>query len=199
MLRLKKARFAGQLFNTYLLFEEGETCYIIDQHAAHEKVLFEEAVDDYRRNREIRAQMLLEPAVAELTAAEVLFIEENKELWPALGFDLDFFGRNKVLLRSMPIGPGYLDPEKTFRNILDEAMANGPEDIKGNSEVVYHLLATDSCKAAVKAHDHLNSTEADALRNQLLELKNPYHCPHGRPVIIEVDSRTFEKLFKRIV
>lgn len=199
LLALSKARYAGQLFRTYLLFELAETVYVIDQHAAHEKILFEEAVRDYGKNKRIASQMLLEPLSCEVSSAEAIFIEENKEIWPALGFELDFFGRNKLLLRAMPIGPGYLDPVKTFRSFLDEAMAEGAEHIKGNSDLIYHLLATDSCKAAVKAHDRLSPAEVEALREQLLKLSNPYHCPHGRPVIIEVQQRELEKLFKRIV
>lgn len=196
---LRRARFAGQLFRTYLLFEEGETVFIIDQHAAHEKIIFEEAVRNYRENERIASQMLLQPVTLEVTAQEAMFIEENKDFLEGFGFDADLFGRGQVLLRAMPIGPGYLDPETTFRSVVDEAMSKGLAEVKGNSDAIYHLLATDSCKAAVKAHDALSREEVDALRERLLSLSNPYHCPHGRPIIIELNIRELEKLFKRIV
>lgn len=196
---LRRARFAGQLFRTYLLFEDGDLVYVIDQHAAHEKVLFEKAVLEYAKTRRIASQMLLEPETMEVSPSEAQFIEENAEFFSAFGFDVSFFGRGKIILRAIPIGHGVLEPAKAFRSLLDEAMENGIEHVKGESDIIYHMLATSSCKAAVKAHDPLKPEEISALREQLLALSNPYHCPHGRPVIIEIRRQELEKLFKRIV
>lgn len=196
---LARARFAGQLFRTYLLFEEGDTVFLIDQHAAHEKILFEQAVRDFQANKHIRSQLLLQPETVELSPSESLFVEEHMDLWDSFGFDLDFFGRNKILLRAIPIGPGILEPEKAFRSLMDELADKGLEQIRAGSDIIYHMLATSSCKAAVKAHDDLKPEEINVLREDLLKLNNPYHCPHGRPVIIEIMRKDLEKLFKRIV
>lgn len=196
---LRQARYAGELFRTYLLFEYEDDVLVIDQHAAHEKILFEQAVAQYQKTRQIRSQVLLEPTRMEISPADELFIEEHQEEIAAFGFVIDSFGPGIVLIRSVPIGREMVDPAKALRYLLDEAQDKGIDQVKGESDLVYHLLATSSCKAAVKAHDDLKPVEIEALRDQLLTLDNPFHCPHGRPVIIVVKRTDLEKLFKRIV
>ncbi len=196
---LRRARFAGELFRTYLLFEDGDRILLIDQHAAHEKVLFEEAVQDYQKNQRIRSQMLLEPVRMEISPSDEFFIEEHRDFLEACGFQVDFFGPAVVLVRAVPIGREVLDPAKALRYLLDDAAANGIEQVKGETDLIYHMLATSSCKSAVKAHDRLQALEVEALRERLLELDNPFHCPHGRPVIVSIRRYDLEKMFKRIV
>ncbi len=196
---LRQARYAGELFRTYLLFEYQDEVLLIDQHAAHEKILFERAVAKFQQSKRIVSQVLLEPARLEISATDELFIEAHKEDLEALGFELDSFGPGVVLIRAVPIGHEVLEPAKALRYLLDEAEEKGMAQVKGESDLIYHMLATSSCKAAVKAHDALKDVEIEALRTDLLTLQNPFHCPHGRPVILVVKRTDLEKLFKRIV
>ena len=196
---LKQARFAGELFKTYLLFEINGKVIVIDQHAAHEKILFEENLKDYAENHRINTQYLLEPIHVRLNPQEEIFIQENPDFFSQYGFELDMFGPAEVLIRAIPIGPEMVDPEKSLKYLLDDVLENGVDQVNGDRELIYHIIATASCKAAVKAHDVLDLREVEELRSLLLGLDNPYHCPHGRPIVLEISKYELEKLFKRVV
>ena len=109
------------------------------------------------------------------------------------------FGPAEILIRAIPIGPEMVDPEKSLKYLLDDVLENGVDQVKGDRELIYHIIATASCKAAVKAHDVLDIREVEELRTLLLGLDNPYHCPHGRPIVLEISKYELEKLFKRVV
>ena len=196
---LKQARFAGELFKTYLLFEINGKVIVIDQHAAHEKILFEKNLKDYAQNHRINTQYLLEPVHVKLNPQEEIFIQENPDFFNQYGFELDIFGPAEILIRAIPIGPEMVDPEKSLRYLLDDVLENGIDQVNGDRELIYHIIATASCKAAVKAHDVLDPREVEELRSLLLGLDNPYHCPHGRPIVLEISKYELEKLFKRVV
>ncbi len=198
-LDFKNARYAGELFKTYLLFEINDKIIIIDQHAAHEKVLFEQALHEYEANKFINSQMLLEPVSMEISPQEEILIDEHPEFAKRYGFELDSFGPGTILIRSIPAGKELIDPEVALQHLFDDALENGVDNLTNERDRIYYILATSACKAAVKAHDVLSVIEVEELRRQLLSLDNPYHCPHGRPIILEINQKDMEKLFKRIV
>ena len=197
--RFRRARYSGELFKTYLLFEIDDSVIVIDQHAAHEKVLFEEALTEYEKNKVLQSQVLLKPVQMEVSPQDELLLQENPDFLARYGFDVDAFGPGEVIIRAIPISSDVLNPEAALSYILDDALSNGVENLDANSDLIYHVLATIACKAAVKAHDVLEIAEVEELRRLLLGLKNPYNCPHGRPIILEVSRQDLEKLFKRIV
>lgn len=199
LMGLKQARFAGELFRTYLLFEYQNFVYLIDQHAAHEKILFEKAVKEFKSKHMIASQTLLDAVEMEIRPSDVFVLEEEEAFIQAYGFDFSFIGKQKILIRAVPVGHEVLDPSRALRYLIDEIIEHGVEGVKGETDFIYHMLATSSCKAAVKAHDRLHNLEVEALLKDLLALENPFHCPHGRPILLELEEKSLEKLFKRIV
>jgi DNA mismatch repair protein MutL len=196
---LKEGRYAGELFRTYLIFEYRDHFILVDQHAAHEKILFERAVASYKENQVMTSQSLLQAQPMQLAAQDIFILEDNEDFIKAYGFDYSFIGPKDILIRKIPIGHEVLDPALALRFLLDEIHEKGVEGVKGETDLIYHMLATSSCKAAVKAHDALHPSEVDILRKDLLTLDNPFHCPHGRPIFYIGQTRDLEKLFKRIV
>ncbi len=196
---LKEGRYAGELFRTYLIFEYRDHFILLDQHAAHEKILFERAVSSYTENQVMTSQSLLQAQPMQLAAQDIFILEDNEDFIKAYGFDYSFIGPKDILIRKIPIGHEVLDPALALRFLLDEIHEKGVEGVKGETDLIYHMLATSSCKAAVKAHDALHPSEVDILRKDLLTLDNPFHCPHGRPIFYIGQTRDLEKLFKRIV
>lgn len=197
--RLLDARLIGSVFDTYLLLEEGGELLLIDQHAAHERVLYEKLLREYDQSIQEKqpAQALLAPAVVELTATEVETVHEHHEMIRDLGFEFEIFSENSVVLRAVPnaISQNGELPENIFRSLAQQLNSNR-YDRRAEIEEAFHSIA---CKAAVKAHDHLDEREMKALLTSLQELKDPYHCPHGRPVILRLSKRDLEKMFLRIV
>ena len=191
------ARIIGVLFSTYILLESEENLILLDQHAAHEKVLFEKLLkeDSLRDNSTVPSQKLIAPSIVTLTASDTEFAEENLSKYRELGFDFDRIGLREIAIRYAPsfleernINPVFIDVTESIRTQTDA------------SDDQYLLsLATAACKAAVKAHDHLDPQEIRALINSLTELDNPFSCPHGRPIIIRYSRKTLEKEFKRIL
>ena len=187
-------KIIGQLFRTYWLVEQGDSIYMIDQHAAHERILYEKLMHQFQ-NAQIVSQRLLEPLMLHLTQSEMQVLQENQELLESFGFGLEQFPDGKYGLQSVPVllkepsGTGF------FTEILD-ALAEGK--IRDVYDTKILVVATMACKAAVKAHDQLSIQEAQALIVQLLELENPFTCPHGRPTIVALSRYELEKKFKRI-
>ena len=201
---LRNARLIGTLFDTYILLEDHihQEFLIIDQHAAHERVLYEKLIEQRKTSLQNRpaGQLLLVPVRVDISEGERALLLEEQDWFSNLGFEYEPFGEHSVVIRCIPnTGKGPfagLDAADAFRaaiDVLDAAKQSGtlPDDT-----TVFHDMA---CKAAVKAHDSLSNDEIHVLLNQLLRLDNPYHCPHGRPVILRFSKRAIEKKFGRIV
>lgn len=187
-------KIIGQAFSTYWIVEQSGSLFLIDQHAAHERVLFEELLNKLK-NEQIISQRLLQPIVVNLTINEKQILKDNFELLTSFGFEIEEFGQLAYALRSVP----FIFKEPTNVSFFTEII-----DMLSNSEIknIYDTkilaIATTACKAAVKANDRLSFQEARALIEQLLKLENPFTCPHGRPTIIEMTKYELEKKFKRI-
>ena len=191
---LKDARPVGRLFQTYLLLELGEDLLLVDQHAAHERILYERLVQRFERHETI-SQPLLAPLVIEMSPADLSTALDSAELLHGLGFDFESFGPHSVMLRAVPVPYRAMEPRAAFLAAVDGLAAVSPSD----PESIRELLHTVACKAAVKAHDTLDDREAAALLADLQTIDNPYTCPHGRPVLIRIPKHELEKRFKRIV
>ena len=188
-------RIIGQFNKTYILGEYDEVLYMIDQHAAHEKILFEK----YFKNIEegsIIIQPLLVPEIIDLTLDDFSYYEENKEIFKNAGFTLEEFGGNSLALKEVPYFLGKLDAKGLFLSILDNIKELGSGK---TPEVKYNKIATMACKAAVKGHDLLSEQEMIKLVEDLRYINDPFHCPHGRPTIIKFTNYDLEKKFRRIV
>lgn len=186
-------RLIGQLFKTYWLIEYDGKFFIMDQHAAHEKVKYEELMENYR-NKKIYSQYLMPPAVVTLSAAEAEFLRDNMDMFEALGYQVEGFGGREYKLTAVPDNLFGLDGRELFIDFIAEAS----ECKKVTIDVFIHKLSTMACKAAIKGNTEISFKEADALIDQLLKLENPYTCPHGRPTVISMTETEIEKKFKRI-
>ena len=185
----------GQLFDTYWLVQFGEKLYIIDQHAAHEKVLYERLMKNLR-NRTFQSQMLSPPIILNLSMQEEELFLKYRSCFTEMGFEIEEFGEKAYAVRAVPANL----PGVARREILMELL-DSLSDItgSGNSESLMDKVASMSCKAAVKGNHQMSAMEAKALIDELLSLENPYNCPHGRPTIISMSKYELEKKFKRIV
>lgn len=188
-------RIIGQVFDTYWLVQMEDKLYIIDQHAAHEKVLYERIVAQIRR-REVTSQLMSPPLIISLNLQEQEKLKRYLDVFASLGFEIEAFGGNEYSIRSVPQNLYGLTRREMFTEILDH-LDDNPSDT--TLEVLSDRLATMACKAAVKGNTSLSAQEARALIDELLELENPYTCPHGRPTIISMSRYELEKKFKRIV
>lgn len=190
-----KHRLIGQLFKTYWLIEYDGKFFIMDQHAAHEKVKYEELMENYK-NKKIYSQYLMPPAVVTLSAAEIEFLHENMEMFEALGYQIENFGGREFKLNAVPDNLFGLDGRELFIDFIADASSSAK---KVTIDTFIHKLSTMACKAAIKGNTEISFKEADALIDQLLKLENPYTCPHGRPTVISITESEIEKKFKRIV
>ncbi len=188
-------RILGQIFDTYWLVAFKDKLFIIDQHAAHEKVKFERLVKELEA-KQISSQMLNPPVILTLSGREETLIKEYRSYFEDLGFEMEEFGGNSMALRSMPVDLYGCNEKELFTDILDELAEN---EAKGKPEVILHKLASMACKSAVKGNNRLDIKEMETLLDELFTLDNPYHCPHGRPTIISMSKYEIEKKFKRIV
>lgn len=188
-------RIIGQLFDTYWLVEYENTFYIIDQHAAHEKVLYEKFMKEFS-NRDIVSQMVSPPQVISLNLQEDMLLKAHMEVFQELGFEISEFGGREYSIHGVPADLYGCSVQDFFVEVLD-GLEN--ENTKQVSELLAGKIATAACKAAVKGNNRLSFEEADQLIGQLLGLDNPYHCPHGRPTIVSMSKYELEKKFKRIV
>lgn len=190
-----KHRLIGQLFKTYWLIEYDGKFFIMDQHAAHEKVKYEELMENYK-NKKIYSQYLMPPAVVTLSAAEIEFLHENMEMFEALGYQIENFGGREFKLNAVPDNLFGLDGRELFIDFIADASSSAK---RVTIDTFIHKLSTMACKAAIKGNTEISFKEADALIDQLLKLENPYTCPHGRPTVISMTEAEIEKKFKRIV
>ena len=191
----KKHRIIGQVFDTYWIIEYEHKMYIIDQHAAHEKVLYERFSKQIQKN-EVISQMISPAFIVTLSKAEEEVVRDHMNAFAETGFTVEHFGGSEYALSSVPVELFGMSPQDYFLSMLDEIVKNRrdsrPEQIKDR-------IATMACKAAVKGNMSMTFAEADALIAELFKLDNPYNCPHGRPTVIAFSQSDLEKLFKRIV
>ena len=184
----------GQLFETYWLVQFEDKFYMIDQHAAHEKVLYERTVKTLA-NKEITSQMVSPPMILTLNMQEAAKLAEYQDYFQELGFEIEPFGGKEYAVSAVPANLYGLAEKDLFMELLDDL-----EYVSGkNTEMILDKIASMSCKAAVKGNQRLSTAEAKELIEELLTLDNPYNCPHGRPTIITMSKQEIEKKFKRIV
>lgn len=188
-------RIIGQLFNTYWLVEYDNKFYIIDQHAAHEKVLYERFLKEFAK-KEILSQMVSPPSLISLNLQESNLLKANLEIFREFGFEISEFGGKEYSIHAVPANIYGVSVQELFIQILDSL---DQEHVSKTPDILAERIATAACKAAVKGNNKLSVKEADALIDELLSLENPYNCPHGRPTIISMTKYELEKKFKRIV
>lgn len=188
-------RIMGQIFDTYWLVGFHDKLFIIDQHAAHEKIKYERFMKELK-NKQVQSQMINPPIVVTLTGKEEQVLKDCRDIFESMGFEIENFGGNEYTIRSVPTDLYGLSESGLFTGMLDELAESS---LKGTPEAVSSRIATMACKAAVKGNMSLGTAEAEALIDELLMLEDPYHCPHGRPTIISMSKYEIEKKFKRIV
>lgn len=190
----KKHRLIGQVFKTYWMIEYDEKMYIVDQHAAHEKVMFERLMQQLA-NKKVLSQQLLPAKVLHLDSIEHAMVMQYLELFEQTGFDIEDFGDDSIVIRAMPDDIMGIDPQLLF----DELLIVLSEDMgKVSLDFFVEKLSGMACKAAIKGNTIISSAEADALIDEMLTLDNPYNCPHGRPTMISLTKTEIERKFKRI-
>ncbi|MBO6108884.1 MAG: DNA mismatch repair endonuclease MutL [Eubacterium sp.] len=185
----------GQIFDTYWLVEYSDKLLIIDQHAAHEKVLYERFVKKMK-NKEGMSQRLISPIVVTLSGRERDVLYANRDAFLTLGYEWESFGDSEILIQSVPADFLDLDPKEILLDVLGSLMEKMPGK---KPEMILDHIATMSCKAAIKGGNNISEREAKTLIADMLSLDEPYHCPHGRPTTISMSKYEFEKKFKRII
>ena len=185
----------GQIFDTYWLVQFEDKFFIIDQHAAHEKVYYERFVKRFREQT-VESQYLSPPLIVSLNLQEESLLKANRKYFEDFGFEIEPFGGKEYCINAVPANLYGLEEEELFLEMLDNLASEKDKDPLG---IFASRLATMACKAAVKGNHQMSDREANALIDELLTLENPYHCPHGRPTIISMTKTELEKKFKRIV
>ena len=186
-------KYCGIVFRTFIMIEINDELYLVDQHAAHERVLYEQIKENYKNNIQNNSQLMLFSEIINLTHKEMEFVQNNIELFKNYGFDIELFGENSIKINGIP-DIEYkikIDTKDVFMDILDEMLTKERTTIK---DVEERFIATVACKAAVKANMDLAEDEVHKLLDRLLKLKNPYTCPHGRPTTIKIGHKLDEKL-----
>jgi len=194
---LDEHRIIGQLFSTYWLVEYKKQLYIIDQHAAHEKVLYERLMAAVRK-KTIHSQQLLPPIVITLTLKEQDVLKKHEDVLKSLGYEFEHFSGNEYQVRAVPADLNSISEKALLLEFIDELTDEVTGGLTGSTSVI-EKIASLSCKAAVKANHTLSYEEAKALIKELLTLENPYNCPHGRPVIVSMSQYELERKFKRVL
>lgn len=186
-------RVVGSILNTYIILEKNNSMYLLDQHAAHEKVLYEEYMKKFK-NHKIDMQMLLDPIVLEISNIDMLKVESNLDLFLNFGFEIELFGNNHIMIRGVPTIFGNPESEKFILQIIDNI-----DDLKNSYDLKGDKFASMACRAAIKANDKIHTMEMKKLLSQMEVCENPFTCPHGRPTIVEISKKEIEKMFKRIM
>lgn len=190
-----RIRMIGQVFDTYWLAQFEDKFYIIDQHAAHEKIYYERLVRKFREHS-IDSQYLTPPLIVSLNMQEEEVLNANRDYFEKFGFEIEHFGGREYCISAVPSNLYGLTEEELFLEMLDQLESDHSKD---TLDIFASRLATMACKAAVKGNNRLSMEEAEKLLDELMTLENPYHCPHGRPTIISMTKTEMEKKFKRIV
>ncbi len=191
-----KHEIVGQVFDTYWIVQYGDKMFIIDQHAAHEKVLYERAVKRLKDRKAI-SQSLNPPIILSLNLREEETVKEYIDYFKELGYEIEEFGGREYAVRAVPFDLFSVAKKELLMEIIDDLSDDAA--IKRQSGLILDRIATMSCKAAVKGNNKLSLSEANALIDELMSLENPYNCPHGRPTIVSMSKYELEKKFKRIV
>ncbi len=187
-------RIVGQVFKTYWLIEYHEKVFIIDQHAAHERVLYEQFMAEFKAN-EVATQLLLMPETLTVTSVEMNLLNEHEALFRKLGFQFEAFGENAIAIREVPFILNEPLSPAVFKEVLDRLSHDKLQDI---AELKAEAIIRMSCRSAIKAHDQISDRECRKLIELLLALDNPFTCPHGRPTLVALTQVDIEKMFKRI-
>lgn len=191
----KKHRIIGQLFKTYWLVEYEDKLFVVDQHAAHEKVLYERTMATLKE-KEYTSQTISPPIILSLDSNEILALDKYQDQIKKMGYSVESFGGKEYMINAIPANLFRIDMKDLFIEMLDDfSNLSGHE----TPELILEKVASMSCKAAVKGNQTLSYSEFDALMEELLNLENPYNCPHGRPTIISMTKYEIEKKFKRII
>ena len=196
--RERKAEYklVGQVFDTYWIVEFHDSLYIIDQHAAHERVLYERTLKNMK-TREFTSQYISPPIILDLTMQEAELLNMYMEQFTKVGFEIEEFGQDSYAVRAVPDNLFSIAKKELLMEMIDSLSDEISRTL--SPDLIDEKVASMSCKAAVKGNMKLSAAEVDTLINELLMLENPYHCPHGRPTIIAMTKRELEKKFKRIV
>ena len=191
----KSHRIVGEVFDTYWIVEYDDSMFIIDQHAAHEKVLYEKFINNLKNDKHY-SQHIMPSIIVTLTQQEENILKKYMSSFTELGFEIEHFGGCEYMISAVPTDLYSLDNRILFLELLDDL-----SDISSKSgpEIIIDRVATAACKAAVKGGNRLSIAEANTLIDELLSLDNPYNCPHGRPTIISMSRTELEKKFKRII
>lgn len=193
---LLNTRIVGTLFKTFIILEDSKNnkSFLVDQHAAHERIMYERLKKQYK-NSDISKQLLLSPEIIELSASEKDNVENNIELFKSIGFDIEAFGENSIIIREVPILFGM----PSYLNFIYDVINALNRDIDSSYDIDPYKIMKKACKAAVKAGDILSNVEINALLEDLIACENPYTCPHGRPTVLEFTKKNLEKMFLREV
>ena len=194
ILNYEQLHYVGRVFSTYLIMTKEERMYLIDQHAAHERVLFERYMVLLHKD-ELSSQQLLNPILLELSYEDATLVEMYRDEIQKLGFDFDFLGEKVIVIRGVPVFFQETQGEQFMYEIIELLQENKNLE---NYEEFIDKVATKACRAAIKANDRIVDTEVEALLKDLNQCNNKYTCPHGRPVFIEVKKYDLEKMFKRV-
>lgn len=186
-------KYVGQVFDTYIIIQIKEKMYIIDQHAAHERLLYEEIKKEYY-SKDKQSQLLLIPILVELTSKEKNIVEENVKMFEKSGFMLEDFGDNAIKISGVPNIGFDIDYKSMFKDIIDELLGASKTEMQ---EKEFRFIATLACKAAVKGNMKLDEQEQRALIADMVKLENPFTCPHGRPTAYEISKYEIERKFSR--
>lgn len=188
-------RIIGQVFGTYWMLEVENQLYMIDQHAAHEKIIYERMVKAYK-NKQVMSQQLCPPVIISLSLREEETYLRYKDRFEALGFELEPFGGHEYRMSAVPVDLYRLTEDELFTSLLDQLIES---PVYGPADLILEKIASMSCKAAIKGNTRISELEARHLVEELMTLENPFQCPHGRPVIITMSKYEMEKKFKRII
>lgn len=192
--RLASADFVGIIFSTYIILQNEDVCFIVDQHAAHERVLYEEFMVKKKPGAVPAVEQVLTPQILTLSWEDYSFVEDNLDRFRDNGFELEMLGDRQVAVRTVPLGKAGRQSE-VFEAILTDLK----REVPSKSDIWYQLIQTTACKAAIRAGDKITEQEAMKLIESLSKLEDPYHCAHGRPTFFTVSKKDYEKNFKRIV
>ena len=191
--KYKGYKYIGTVFSTYIIIEVEDEMYILDQHAAHERIMYEKVKENYYSSDK-DCQIMLLPDVINLTNKEMYILRENSEIFDKAGFKVEEFGDKTVKLVGVPSSCMDMDTKTLFLDILDELDTVARTE---RQEAEEKFIATIACKAAVKANMHLEVPEVIELLDRLMELPNPFTCPHGRPTAIKMSKNDIERKFSR--
>ncbi len=192
--RLAAADFVGIIFSTYIILQNEDVCFIVDQHAAHERVLYEEFMVKKKPGTAPAVEQVLTPQIITLSWEDYSFVEDNIERFKENGFELELLGDRQVAVRTVPLGKAGKQSE-----VFSAILVDLKREVPSKSEIWYQLIQTTACKAAIRAGDRITQQEAMRLIEELSMCEDPYHCAHGRPTFFTVAKKDYEKNFKRIV